>query len=135
MIPLTGYANRLSVRPDETISFHVSHHHHTGGDNKNDDNDSHQVQTQVVRVTSADPHTQPGPGIQTTSLSQAVVVECLQEPRPETTQLGSHAEIPLHNELFRDHLAMDGLTFVTNICPTWLDGQQKQCIASTWKEC
>ena len=50
MLPLTGYANRLSVRPGETIRFHLSNA--TGAD----------VEARLVRVVCADANPA-GPGI------------------------------------------------------------------------
>ena len=50
MLPLTGYADRLSVRPGETIRFHLSNA--TGAD----------VDVKIARVVCADPNPA-GPGI------------------------------------------------------------------------
>ena len=116
MIPLAGYADRLSVRPDETISFHVSNQL-----------PSRKIEAELVRVMSADPHTQPGPGIQLENLpKESTQITCLQEPGPNRTQLGSHAEIPLPPNF----VGVDcGFTFVVNIFPTHF-GTQPQSIAS-----
>ena len=50
MLPLTGYADRLSVRPGETIRFHLSNA--TGAD----------VEAKLARVVCADGNPA-GPGI------------------------------------------------------------------------
>ncbi|CAB9531939.1 large subunit (Partial), partial [Seminavis robusta] len=117
-IPLTGYADRLSVRPGETISFHVSHNESTKAKKNN------KVQTSVVRVISADPHTNPGPGIQTVPIRDAEI-DCVNEPGPCATQRGSHAELPLPL-----HALEKDMTFAVAIMPTLLPtGQQQQTIA------
>jgi N,N-dimethylformamidase len=156
MIPLIGYADRLSVRPGETISFHVSYTTPRPSavadddeDKKNGNKDAGVVATssaspvkvQVVRVICADPHADDtGPGIQTEPIvlpvgddeeeageqEEAAAVECIQVPGPCVTQLGSHAEIPIPPYFWR---TCRGLTFVANIMPTLHKGSM-QVIAS-----
>ena len=60
MTPLAGYADRLSVRPGETIRFHVSNG--TGAE---------VVSPSIVRVISADVNPA-GPGIRTVAVDAAV---------------------------------------------------------------
>jgi hypothetical protein len=117
MIPLTGYPGKLSVRPDETISFHVSHQRSTVNNKP--------LSADIVRVICGDPNTDYGPGVVTEPV-QSSEVECVQEPGPCQTQLGSHAEIPLpENFLSQSH----GITLIVHIFPT-LTARQKQTIAS-----
>ena len=115
-VPLIGYADRLSVRPEETISFHVSHSPAATATTP-----AATVQTSLVRVVCADSHTPTG-GIQTEPLDDATI-ETLREPSACTTQLGSHAECPLTEpaagtcELL-DDLVQVGFTFVCSVMPT-----------------
>jgi N,N-dimethylformamidase len=118
-VPLTGYADRLSVRPDETICFHVSHQ---------DQSNKRNIRTKVVRVRSADPHTDPGPGIQTEPVPGAEIIECLQEPQPWTVQRGSHAEIGLTDEILQS-CREGGCALVVTVMPTWRNKRQPQTIA------
>ena len=77
MIPLAGYADRLSVRPGETIRFHVSNG--TG---------TEVAAPSVVRVISADPNPA-GPGVRTVAVDAAVrtIAPC----RPQSVVPGSYA--------------------------------------------
>jgi len=74
MLPLAGYAERLSVRPGETLRFHVANA--TG----------QPVRAKVVRVLCADPNPAIG-GVRTEPM--AVAVETLAEPTAQTVPLGS----------------------------------------------
>ncbi len=78
MLPLAGYADRLSVRPGETIAFKVSNA--TGAP----------VTTRLVRVISADPNPE-GPGIREEPLEHSVRV--VREPERYGLQRGSYARI------------------------------------------
>jgi N,N-dimethylformamidase len=75
MIPLAAYADRLSVRPGETIRFHVAND--TGVP----------VDARIERVVCADANPQ-GPGIVTEPVSDAVVQ--LREPAPQSVPRGGH---------------------------------------------
>lgn len=78
MLPLTGYADRLSVRPGETVRFHLSNA--TGAD----------VKAKLVRVVCADANPA-GPGI----LLEPVVsnpVRC-GDPQTQRAPQGSYARI------------------------------------------
>jgi N,N-dimethylformamidase beta subunit-like, C-terminal len=80
MVPLAGYADRLSVRPGQTIAFKIANA--TGLP----------VEADIVRVISADPNPA-GPGVRT----EPVVAEIthLTEPGPYSVPTGSYAEIDL----------------------------------------
>ncbi|MEI8303818.1 MAG: N,N-dimethylformamidase beta subunit family domain-containing protein [Burkholderiales bacterium] len=78
MLPLTGYAERLSVRPGETLRFHVANA--TGA----------AVSASVVRVICADPNPAIG-GVSTEPV--AIDVRCLAAPGPQTVPLGSCAAL------------------------------------------
>jgi N,N-dimethylformamidase len=80
MIPLAGYADRLSVRPGQTIAFKVANA--TG----------QPVDAEVVRVICADPNPA-GPGI----LTEPVAAEISRKTEPEawSVPIGSYAEIDL----------------------------------------
>ena len=76
MLPLTGYAERLSVRPGETLRFHLANA--TGSP----------VSATVVRVRCADPNPLIG-GITTEPVP--LVVTTLAQPVPQTVPSGSYA--------------------------------------------
>jgi N,N-dimethylformamidase len=78
MLPLTGYAERLSARPGQTLRFHVANA--TGS----------VVSASVVRVRCADPNPAIG-GIQTESV--AIAVTTLAEPGPQSVPAGSYAVV------------------------------------------
>lgn len=78
MLALAAYADRLSVRPGQTIHFHVA-------------NDTGQAPSvELVRVVCADANPA-GPGIVTEPLSQAIAR--LETPGPQPLPRGSHAEV------------------------------------------
>ena len=91
MLPLAGYADRLSARPGETLHFHVANA--TGAP----------VQARVVRVHCADPNPAIG-GVRTEPVSAAVVT--LIEPCAQPVPLGSYGVIDTRSVL-------DGLTDCT----------------------
>jgi N,N-dimethylformamidase len=76
MLPLAGYADRLSARPGQTLRFHVANA--TGAP----------VAARVVRVLCADPNPAIG-GIQTEAVDIAVTT--LAEPGPQGVPAGSFA--------------------------------------------
>ena len=78
MLPLTGYADRLSVRPGETIRFHLANA--TGAD----------VDATLVRVICADANPA-GPGLRLEPI-EAAPVACA-TAKPERSPQGSHARI------------------------------------------
>ncbi|MDH4392924.1 MAG: N,N-dimethylformamidase large subunit [Aquabacterium sp.] len=75
MLPLTGYADRLSARPGQTLRFHVANA--TGAP----------VVAHVVRVHCADPNPAIG-GVRTEPV--AIPVTTLEAPGPQTVPLGSY---------------------------------------------
>ena len=76
MLPLAGYAERLSARPGQTLRFHVANA--TGAP----------VTARVVRVLCADPNPAIG-GVQTEPV--AIAVDTLAEPGPQGVPAGSYA--------------------------------------------
>ena len=76
MLPLTGYAERLSARPGQTLRFHVANATGTS------------VGASVVRVRCADPNPAIG-GITTDPVP--IPVDTLAEPGPQPVPLGSYA--------------------------------------------
>ncbi|GCL62379.1 N,N-dimethylformamidase beta subunit family domain-containing protein [Pseudaquabacterium pictum] len=76
MLPLAGYAERLSARPGQTLRFHVANA--TGAP----------VSARVVRVRCADPNPAIG-GVQTEPVD--IAVEVLATPGPQPVPLGSYA--------------------------------------------
>jgi N,N-dimethylformamidase len=78
MMPIAAYADRLSVRPGQTIRFHVASA--TGA----------RVEARVARVTCADANPA-GPGILVDPVETEV--ERLAEPGPASVPLGSYAVV------------------------------------------
>lgn len=76
MLPLAGYADRLSARPGQTLRFHVANA--TGAP----------VVASVVRVHCADPNPAIG-GVRTEPVG--IDVTTLAEPGPQTVPAGSYA--------------------------------------------
>jgi N,N-dimethylformamidase len=111
MLPLAAYADRLSVRPGETIRFHVANA--TGTD----------VHTDVVRVICSDANPA-GPGIQVEPTNTDIAT--LATPGPQTVPHGSY---------FRaDDIALldtgKSFSFAARVFPT-MPGTKLQTIAST----
>ena len=79
MLPLAGYADRLSVRPGETISFHVANATDAA------------TTARVVRVLSADPNPVGG-GVQTAAIP-ADGLRVVSAPAAQTTPRGSYAVV------------------------------------------
>jgi N,N-dimethylformamidase len=99
MLPLAGYAERLSARPGETLRFHVAN------------SSGKRVSAQIVRVLCADPNPAIG-GVSTEPV--AIDVTTLAEPGPQTVPIGSYAVVAREGLL--DH-ARD-CTFSIRIRPT-----------------
>ena len=110
MLPLTGYADRLSVRPGETIRFHVANA--TGAD----------IEAKLVRVVCADANPA-GPGVLVEPVaSPPVAVAAAGEER---VPRGSYARI----EDARRCFGSGGFSVICLIHPTRLAGA-RQAIAS-----
>lgn len=110
MIPLTGYADRLSVRPGETISFKIS-------SSLPDPYDA-----SLVRIRSADPNPD-GPGLRETTIDAS-----FSGPHPSRTQPlnnGSYARIDETQALSN----LDTITLTATIWPT-LPGKGDQSVLS-----
>jgi N,N-dimethylformamidase len=101
MTPLTGYADKLSVRPGETIRFQVA------------SRGTEPVSTQLVRVISADPNPA-GRGI----VEEAVTakVRDIAKPSQQRVPLGSYGIVEDLPVLAANH----DFTVVALICPTRL---------------
>ena len=121
MIPLAGYADKLSVRPGETIRFQVA----SPG--------TEPVTAQLVRVISADPNPA-GPGI--IEAAVAATVREVAKPAPAVVPLGSYAVV----EDLPPLSANRDFTVTVLICPTRvtsgrqgiiarIDADSKRCIA------
>lgn len=113
MLPLAGYANRLSVRPGETIEFKVSSRSSTP------------YSARIVRVISADPNPA-GPGMREEPI--AAEIEKSYPSRDQPVHLGSFARI----EANRDLGASGQLTFVATIWPTMPGAGRRQGIVSAY---
>jgi len=106
MLPLAGYADRLSVRPGETIAFKVSNA------------TSAPVTTRLVRVISADPNPE-GLGLREEPVDSSVRV--VREPEYYGFQRGSYAIID-------GGIAFAGLssfTLIATVQPTLLN---RKCV-------
>ena len=99
MLPLAGYAERLSARPGETLRFHVANA--SGA----------RVAASVVRVRCADPNPEIG-GVSTEPV--AIEVATLAEPGPQTVPSGSYAVVAQKGPLNQ----VTDCTFSIRICPT-----------------
>ena len=97
MIPLTGYTNRWSVAPGETIAFKVSSTAATP------------YQVRLVRVICGDPNPD-GPGIKERDLSTVFAGSYASRVQP--VSLGSYARVP-------DAPALHGLTSITMVATIW----------------
>ncbi len=110
MLPLAGYAERLSVRPGATLRFHVANATGAG------------VSARVVRVVCADPNPLIG-GVVTEPVPLEVVT--LAEPKPEVVPAGSYGVVGTGGML---HGVVD-CTLTLRIQPT-LALSRRQVIAS-----
>src|SRR3954468_2668595 len=112
MTPLAGYADRLSVRPGETIRFHVSNR--TGAE---------VAPPSIVRVISADVNPA-GPGVRRDAVDATVrqIAHCV----PQSVAPGSYALANLG-------AALEGLgwwTVVATICPTGIAGEDRPILTA-----
>src|SRR6185295_1772947 len=112
MIPLTGYADRLSVRPAETIRFHVSNA--TGREI---------ASAAIVRVISADANPA-GPGIRTVKVDANVrpIAPC----QAQTVTPGSYGVADLGTALE----GLGALTVIATICPTSVAGASRPILTA-----
>ena len=112
MTPLAGYADRLSVRPGETIRFHVSNA--TGAE---------VAPPSIVRVISADVNPA-GPGIRTVAVDATVrqIAPCL----PQSVAPGSYALANLGAALE----GLGSLTVIATICPTRIAGEDRPILTA-----
>jgi N,N-dimethylformamidase len=110
MLPLAAYADRLSVRPGETIAFHVASA--TG----------ETVTARVVRVVSSDANPA-GPGIQVEDIDADVTA--LADPGPPRVPHGSYAVV----DGVEPWLSGGSFTIVCRAWPTRLDGRRQALIA------
>ena len=110
MLPLTGYADRLSVRPGETIRFHVANA--TGAD----------VEAELVRVVCADANPA-GPGILVEAVASVPAARAIageaRVPR------GSYARI----EDARRCFGPDGFSVTCLVHPTRLAGTRQAIVS------
>lgn len=97
MVPLTGYADRFSVAPGETIAFQVS----------SDASESYEAK--LIRVICGDPNPE-GPGIKEEDL--AAVFAGTYASRVQPVPLGSYARVPHAS-------ALNGLNSVTVLATVW----------------
>jgi len=109
MMPLAAYADRLSVRPGETIRFHVASATGAG------------VDARLARVICADANPA-GPGIKVEALEDAV--RTLARPAPQAVPLGSHARIDGVDDWF----AGESFTLVCRVFPTLLEDAREQAL-------
>src|SRR6476661_7905711 len=107
MTPLAGYADRLSVRPGETICFHVANG--TG---------TEVGPPAIVRVISADPNPF-GPGIRTSAVD--AMVRTLGLCVPQSAVPGSYGVANLGGVLDR----LGSLTVIATICPTRIASEDR----------
>ena len=101
MLPLAGYAGRLSVRPGEAIGFHIANA--TGLP----------VAARIVRVVSADPNPA-GPGIKTSRIEAAITE--YDAPSAQPLDRGSYARVD-GGDAFA---GLASVTLIATICPTLL---------------
>jgi N,N-dimethylformamidase len=113
MLPLAGYANRLSVRPGETIEFKVS------------SRSSAPFSARLVRVICADPNPA-GPGLREEPVAAAI--EKSYPSREQPVHLGSYALI----EAGHDLAGAGQVTFVATIWPTTPGNGRRQGVVSAY---
>ncbi|ETX04223.1 MAG: hypothetical protein ETSY2_30015, partial [Candidatus Entotheonella gemina] len=110
MIPLTGYADRFSAAPGETIAFQVS------------SAASEPYQAQLIRVICGDPNPA-GPGIKEEDL--ATVFTGTYTSRVQPVFLGSYARVPHASALH----GLSSLTMLVTIWPTTSQDRRQGIIA------
>lgn len=111
MLPLAGYADRLSARPGETLKFHVSNATGTG------------VTASVVRVISADANPAIG-GVRTEPTGMSV--RDLGLPKAETVPLGSYGTADLGGALS----AAQATTVLVRLHPTRKTGGRQVVLSN-----
>lgn len=109
MLPLAAYANRLSVRPGETVEFKVANA--TG----------QPVTARIVRVISSDANPA-GPGIQLDDVDADIA--SVAEPGPERVPHGSYAVV----SGLAAWQSEDSFTLCCRVFPTLLDGRRQGLI-------
>ncbi len=109
MLPLAGYADRLSARPGETLRFHVAN------------TTQAPVTAKIVRVISADPNPA-GPGIKLEAVAAAI--NGLSQPDDQLVDNGSWAEVTTD-----DRATPSVLTLIANIMPTKTGARQRVVMA------
>lgn len=109
MLPLAAYADRLSVRPGETIAFQVANA--TG----------QAVTATMVRVICSDANPA-GPGIQLEDTDARI--RCVAEPGPAPVPRGSYARV----DGAHPWLSGDSFTLCCRVYPTRLDGRRQALI-------
>ena len=110
MMPLAAYADRLSVRPGETIGFHVA------------SGVGEPVSARIVRVVSSDANPA-GPGIRVEDVDARL--ETLAEPGPPEVPRGSYAVVDGVGRWF----AGESFTLLCRLWPTLLDGRRQALLA------
>ena len=115
MLPLAGYADRLSARPGETLTFHVANATGTP------------VTAKVVRVINADPN----PAVGGIRLEQTTVpVETVAAPMPEIVPIGSYAVLGPKGLLSDLKIA----TISVRLCPTRMTGRSQVVLTNSTAE-
>jgi N,N-dimethylformamidase len=110
MIPLAAYADRLSVRPGETIRFQVASD--TGA----------AVETRLAKVTCADPNPA-GPGVVVAPVDAQLNV--LAQPGPASVPQGSYVAVGGLDNWFEG----DSFTLTCCVYPTRLDGREQAILS------
>jgi N,N-dimethylformamidase len=113
MLPLAGYANRLSVRPGETIEFKIS------------SQQSAPFGARLVRVVCADANPE-GPGLREEPVASSL--EGTYASRRQPVHAGSYARI----DRTRDLSGEGQLTFIATIWPTTPGSGRRQGILSAY---
>ena len=110
-MPLAAYADRLSVRPGQTIRFQVANA--TG----------EAVHTSLARVICADANPA-GPGIQVESVASTATQ--VAEPAPQSVQHGSYVQV----DGVTDWFSGDSFTMACRIFPTRLAARPQALLAT-----
>ena len=111
MMPLAAYADRLSVRPGETIRFQVANA------------TKHPLTTRLARVTCADPNPA-GPGIRVEPVTSQVTQ--VAEPAPARVPSGSYVTVDGLDEWFTGERSF---SLVCRVFPTRLDGREQALLS------
>jgi N,N-dimethylformamidase len=113
MLPLAGYANRLSVRPGEAIEFKVS------------SRSSAPYSARLVRVVCSDPNPA-GPGMREEPVASSI--EATYPSRDQPVHLGSYARVETSHDLG----AAGQITFVATVWPTTPETGRRQGVLSAY---